>query len=510
MADLRLVSINLYWRQSRERKIKDINDVKGQADIICFQECYNTPVRATLGSGWNFHQGNGPGNEDNAIAWRTSRAKLIDKGYHHIAKLDAARNKTFKIAWVKLLIDGEKRLVVGSTHPPHGGYTRYDSGLYGRCMDGTVEWWRKHADWGNVIIGGDWNKQIKDDPGNLASRLPGVWSGAAKTERGIDGFLRHQNIEKTRSYTEGLFSDHPAVYVHVRPSTINRSGGGSNPRPDPDPETLVRTIVRIGTYNAWYKTSNEQTKADFVDDIFPKVDVLALQEWGGTRRRSLDRKEFWEDKGWDIWHPPDSGTAVAWNTKKYKMLRQKVTKIQSNREGNTQDKYLPHVKLQNKETGAVFWAVSGHMQWMGTDLAKRTRREQLRETRQLFNQLNPDAPTILAGDWNTKEPFKQGLGDGLASYPEQDKAIDQVIWSPKNIRLQSGHFKEKGFSSDHPFVWTELKLTSEGRPRDPDEPERPSTPDPEEPTPPKQPAEPDTGANEDIDHDDCCGGTEKP
>ena len=534
MADLRLVSINLFWRQSRERKIKDINDVKGQADIICFQECYNSPVRATLGSGWNFHQGEGPGNEDNAIAWRTDRAKLVDKGYHFIAKLDAAKNKTFKIAWARFLIDGEKRLVVGSTHPPHGGYTRYDSGLYGRCMDGTAEWWRKHADWGNIIIGGDWNKQLSSDPGNLSGRLPAVWSGGdgvkAEGHRGIDGFLRHQHINRTRHYSEGLHSDHPAIYIHVTPNSINKSGGGgsSNPDPKPEPRPVRTPPLHLGSYNVKYTSDPKVVVSDLRDTVFKKSDVVGLQEvaWATPLRHGIEN-EIEGNWGWHQQGSQGSDSPILWRKSEFEALEKGAKKLTDSRDrdgSDSQKRWATYVKLKHKASGQRFWVINCHLQAFGYKAAHAARKIQLGEVRDLYNDLAKGAiPVFLIGDLNTREPFKDGLGGGLRSPFDR---IDHVVYDPDDAKLlDHGTVASTNLISDHPFVWAELRVTS-GIPTGGDgdgdgtgggggggggsdggsDPEPPE----EVPTPPKQPAEPDTGHNEDIDHDDCCGGTEVP
>jgi exonuclease III len=506
MADLRFVSINLWWRQTNARAVADINDVQGQSDILCVQETYNVGVKGALGSGWSFHQGDGPGNQDNAVAWRRSRAHLVDAGYHHIATLDNVRHKTFKIAWVKLLIDGEKKLVVGSTHPPHGGYTKYDSGLYARCMDGTVEWWRKHADWGNVVIGGDWNKPIVGDPGNLSARLPGVWSSAENAR--IDGFFRHRNIDRTRHYSEGLNSDHPAVYMHINPATIRKNRTPDVP-PKPDDPPVGKTTVRIGTYNILWETTAGQTKNDLDDVILSKVDILGMQEVyvDGAKIR-----DYVENRGWEYYRPDVAGAenAIIWRKGKWDVLEKHNLRISPNQRDHRRKKpkQVTYVLLKHKDTNARLWVIDAHVQTPGHPWSDEVRRVQFGEIRDLYNKLNTNRTTvILVGDMNTSKPFSGGLGPGLASATE-NKRIDHIVYKPSETDLIEYDLTTATLSSDHPFHWGTYKIS--GGNNDGQEPDRPTTPDPEEPAPPNQPHEPDEGHNEDIDHDDCCGGTEEP
>jgi hypothetical protein len=206
---MRIATENLHWPNTDAEKRHDIRRVTPNAGLIFFQETYRTPIGQILGNKWETLDSDQTGKRDIAVAWRKDNHHALKKGFHIIGHMEKGSKKTFAIAWVEF-----ENFIVGSVHPPHGAYEKEDPGIQEECAKGVATW--VNAQLKPVLLGGDWNKDIHNDPYGLARRTGLVWHGGGS--RNIDGFLADKRFDfsNMRSLDAGIYSDHPVVFATAR------------------------------------------------------------------------------------------------------------------------------------------------------------------------------------------------------------------------------------------------------------------------------------------------------
>lgn len=525
---LRIATENLFWKNTATEHSSDIEKSKPLSDFICFQEAGTANLAELLGTGWNSFKPSDEGN-DLGLGWRTNKVKIRSKGTVFLAQRNSG-NVKYRCAWAKVTVD-TKKFIIGTVHMPYGQAQEADPGVYDRCVDSLVQWWKKQTE--PLVIGGDWNKQLEEDPGNLSTRLPAKWQGALNP--GIDGFLYSEQLKLGKSVViknVDLASDHPVVIVPLETSAT------STPDPSNDPDQTqgsTKTSFRVVSANIRTKLSVAQVQEDvhwIINNFDP--DIICTQETAGYQKILKSQNGY----GYSIPQRtvPRSvrHNGILFKKSKFTPVGHKVFLMVSEAaDPRISSLWLNMAHLHHKQSDSAVYAFSQHL-IPNIGGQKETReplaRQSLEKMAKIVSEYagKPDSFVFWAGDfnydvfadvnhynriWRSKGlvDVYDDVGAGRATSTQASRTIDFVGRHSGDKRVGKARvlrISPPSMNSDHDFVLAVYPVAgvSDGGGVGTEVPGDDETPTPE----PGQKFEFDSGHDESIDHTDCCNGTETP
>jgi endonuclease/exonuclease/phosphatase (EEP) superfamily protein YafD len=213
---VRLVTFNVFKDLDHAKWQADWNRLAKRADIVFLQEAVNVRVRTLANRrAWKVRQATGQYSDDVALAFRTSVVRTISKFHvvrmltHRSCRPDLVVGSRY-LATARVVLTDGRALTVAVTHLPPGSCT---NDTYQRMMSHVHSWARAHQ--GQLVLGADWNQQVKNDPGNISRNTRLRPHGV-----GIDGFQIKMSLTVTGSQALGTdadyHSDHVPVQVTIR------------------------------------------------------------------------------------------------------------------------------------------------------------------------------------------------------------------------------------------------------------------------------------------------------
>lgn len=213
---VRLVAFNIYKSLDHAKWQTDWNRIAKQADIAFLEETPNVRVRTLVNKRtWTVRQATGQYRSEVTLVFRRSVARKVSNVHvvrmltHRSCRSDLVVGSRY-LATAHVVLTNARALTVAVTHLPPGSCT---NDTYERMAAHVRTWATAHQR--RLVLGADWNQQLKNDPGGISKatdlRAHGV---------GIDGFQINKRITVTRTRLLGsdsdYFSDHVPVQVTIR------------------------------------------------------------------------------------------------------------------------------------------------------------------------------------------------------------------------------------------------------------------------------------------------------
>ena len=530
MAEIQVVTHNLLRTLNEAQWREDINLYKSQAEVILFPEAWRVPGDI-LGPAWYFFRSEAQQRQADAMAWRKDKFIVQDKGINVLYR-EPSRTRYYYWSRLKHQTTGKVITYVEVHLPPRAMYTAHPE-MYDEGMDNLEAFYRARKT--PMIMGGDWNKT---NAGGFPNRTNANYIGSR-----IDGFVYSPDMkvgEKRVFGNDETNTDHPIVMCTIDTNSIK-----DQPDQPADDNDAVKTIqMRVVTSNIKVSMPQPQVREDanwIIDNFHPNLWFTQESQRHHATLKSLPGYGFWAPDGKNIgqtsktllwlqedfmfkggrsfklnWDPPDRAqwkdlalwmNMVHLQPRKAKQLdvygftMHTYTQVQQGGMPKDPDSAIQKAataaykriaeiieSYANREHSVVFWGGDLNVNW--TQDAGRSK---------LF-------------------PNHIFTSHGMtAIYDELDERATSVdiIGSHKNTqkkcKAKNIRHSPRSVNSDHRFMLGVYEI--KGVKRDDNAGgETPSVPgeEPEAPSSPGQKFEPDLGHNEEIDHSDCCGGTQSP
>jgi endonuclease/exonuclease/phosphatase family metal-dependent hydrolase len=213
---VRLVTFNVFKDLDHAEWQADWNRLARRADIVFLQETANVRVRALADArSWEVRQAKGRYAGEVTLAFRASAVGTVS--HFHVVRMLSERScrpglvvGSRYLATARVVLNDGRRLTVAVTHLPPGSCT---NDTYQRMISHVRAWAKAHQN--QLVLGADWNQQIKNDPGDISRNTRLRPHGV-----GIDGFQINTSFAVTGSRAvgtgAGYYSDHVPVHVTVR------------------------------------------------------------------------------------------------------------------------------------------------------------------------------------------------------------------------------------------------------------------------------------------------------
>jgi endonuclease/exonuclease/phosphatase family metal-dependent hydrolase len=214
-AGLRVVTFNVFQDLGAREHRRDWKSLRKRADVVLLQETAGFRVSDMVRSPrWKVFQADVDRGESAVVV---RRAAVRSAGRPLVRRLLPAQDcagagigPRFLVS-AQLILRNGARLRVASTHLPHAGCS---GAVYHRMTRHLRAWVRHHRE--RLVIGADWNRRVRSDPGELAEKTRLRPHGI-----GIDGFQVDQRLHvggAGRLGRDGDWaSDHEPVRVTIRP-----------------------------------------------------------------------------------------------------------------------------------------------------------------------------------------------------------------------------------------------------------------------------------------------------
>jgi endonuclease/exonuclease/phosphatase family metal-dependent hydrolase len=206
---VRFVTFNVDFNNTTNEIRNDVQATAAHADIMMFQEAKWVTIDNFLGTAWTVYQvvDQGDARRGSALAVRNSIVSQITaQGLVKGVDADGVDMLDRYIAWMDIELTNSQKLRIMSLHMPPGRYREKQPPMADTLVtlvNGTPR---------PVVVGGDWNYTVENDPYNIEGRT-------GLTARGIriDGFYRDRDVVKLSSLTElttlNVNSDHSPVQM---------------------------------------------------------------------------------------------------------------------------------------------------------------------------------------------------------------------------------------------------------------------------------------------------------
>jgi exonuclease III len=208
-------SLNIHAPNCIGKQARDLIEVlnKEQPDIILVQEAWDIDLRKFLPDGFATNQITS-GTRDKggvAVVWRKSVFSLVSKDL--IFGCTAPAGTEMATRWFSKAVlknDSNGRIdTFISCHFP-ARQTAVETGLQKPMATRMIEIYQNRKN-NNILIGGDFNFLIDDDPHNISGRSTMIRRGPR-----IDGFYMHPSLDPSGAYRgDNIYSHHYPVSVKV-------------------------------------------------------------------------------------------------------------------------------------------------------------------------------------------------------------------------------------------------------------------------------------------------------
>ena len=203
---IRFITQNVDFALTQAKWNSDIDAIADHSEVLMLQEAKDVSVARWIDAAWRVHQDmSSESRAGSAVAWRLDRSKTTGGGITMGVDPGSQQMLARWIVWNDLVIDGGRTIRVASVHLPP---MRYRS-LYPTYARHIAEFANKSPY--PLVIGGDWNWLIDNNPGDLAGK-----TGMRFVGFGIDGFLVERSLTIRRVWEEPKrWSDHRGVGVEI-------------------------------------------------------------------------------------------------------------------------------------------------------------------------------------------------------------------------------------------------------------------------------------------------------
>lgn len=212
---LRVVTFNVFQDLGTTQHRQDWLALRHRADVVLLQETAGFRVADMVRSRrWKVFQAGGDAGESAVVVRRSavrSAGGLLVRRVLSAQECAGAGIGPRYLVSARLVLRVGATLRIASTHLPHAGCS---DAVYHRMTTHVRAWVRHHRE--RLLIGADWNRRVRSDPGRLGAttrlRPHGV---------GIDGSQVDRRLRVGRASRLGhdadWASDHEPVRVTVRP-----------------------------------------------------------------------------------------------------------------------------------------------------------------------------------------------------------------------------------------------------------------------------------------------------
>lgn len=191
---VRFVTVNVDFGSTADQVKSDFGRYAPFADVVMFQEARDVNLHNLIdGNDWIVRQDTST--EDtrgSALAIRRTAVRAADPvlNFRLVKGTDAGScpDGGIQARWIAVAdvhFRNGATVVAGSLHLPPGRCATGPGSLYAVMADNVVRLSNAHPD--RLLLGGDWNKTVNDDPNDISGRAAGR---IVPRGLGIDGFYK--------------------------------------------------------------------------------------------------------------------------------------------------------------------------------------------------------------------------------------------------------------------------------------------------------------------------------